>query len=483
MSGSTAVLHSILSRQLNRFELGEAKMPDDQVTWRLFLGAIQEYYESLETSRNELEERHRADGHHIKLLQESIADLQATSSDQSQEHYQALFERTPVPTWEEDFRAVAVWADDLRTAGVKDLEKYLTENPDELREAVQLIEVTNVNQAAARMVGATEEATLIGPIDKDLVDEKSGPSFVAQLTAVWDGEDSVRIPLIGSTLAGEGFDAILEWQAPRVFGTLDYSRVLVTIVDITEQKEAERDAHQRLKSKEEFIASVTHELRTPLASVLGFAEVLRTMDDADLVEERDDLLGVISDQATDLSDLVEDLLVAARSELGQLHVVDVPVNIHAQIAQVIEGRGHEEEDIRVPPRPEEPVMAQGDPQRVRQILRNLLTNAGRYGGPQVAIVVDSGNEEVSVRVLDNGKGLDPGDEERVFQRYMRNSSTKLNPNSVGIGLTIASDLARRMGGELAYSRVGGWTCFALTLPALVDSDEDDDEPTQEDSAA
>lgn len=475
MSGSTAVLHRILARQLSRFELGEAKAPPDQVTWRLFLGEVQAYYESLEQTRNLMEEERREAAHQIAILEESVSELQARVNEHSQEHYQALFEGSPVPTWEEDFSHVAVWIDDLKTGGIKDLTEYLIENPEELSKAVQLINVNNVNKAAADMVNAKDEAALLGKLHSSALDGDSAPTYLATFGAIWDGEESIRAPLAGSTFDGDRFDAILEFRAPRIFGTLDYSRVLVTIVDITEQKRAEREAHDRLKSKEEFIASVTHELKTPLASVLGFAGLLRTMDEADFAEGRDDLLGVISDQATELSDLVEDLLVAARSELGQLSVVDVPVNIHAQIAQVIEGRGHEEEDIRVPPRPADPVMAHGDPQRVRQILRNLLTNAGRYGGPQVAVIVDHSEHEVSVRILDNGSGLDHGDEDRVFQRYVRNSSTKLNPNSVGIGLNIARDLARRMSGELAYSRVGGWTCFALTLPAFVASESHDDD--------
>lgn len=233
------------------------------------------------------------------------------------------------------------------------------------------------------------------------------------------------------------------------------------------REEILRRGEEQLKGKDEYIASISHELRTPLTSVLGLAEVLRTMDEADYAEERDSLLGVIASEANDLTDLVEDLLAAARSELGELAVAQVPVNLHAQIAQVLEGRALEPGDISVPDRPDIAVMALGDPQRVRQILRNLITNARRYGGERIAIAVTQGPEVVSISVLDNGSGLDAM-ADRVFEKYVRSVGENANPNSVGLGLTIARDLARRMNGDLLYSRAGGWTSFTLSLPTLTE---------------
>ena len=152
----------------------------------------------------------------------------------------------------------------------------------------------------------------------------------------------------------------------------------------------------------------------------------------------------------------------------------MPVNIHAQIAQVLEGRTDEDRTIKAPPRPDEPLLASGDPQRVRQILRNLITNSERYGGPDTAIVVDSSPHEIAVRVLDNGDGLDPSMSGTVFDRFVRKSGSEANPGSVGLGLAIARDLARRMSGDLSYTRVGGWTCFALTLPVYVETEPEDE---------
>ena len=87
----------------------------------------------------------------------------------------------------------------------------------------------------------------------------------------------------------------------------------------------------------------------------------------------------------------------------------------------------------------------------------------------MVVEVESPGGVVTVKVLDNGDGLAPGDEEQMFERYARSSGAESGPDSVGLGLTIARDLAEKMGGDLAYSRVDEWTCFALSLPAFADS--------------
>ena len=352
-------LHGILAGQLRRLGIDPAHIPDDPPRFLALAEAVSTSNEALEMVCNRLEE--------------SLRSIQSDDAGRSGQHYINLFERTPIPTWEENFDDVAAWIGGLRSSGVTDLADYLETYPEEFGRAVSMIEVTNVNPAAAQLVGASDRATLIGPLSPDILDDDSAPSFLAQFQAIWDSEDSAGTPVVGTRFNEEKFDGLIEWRVLRVAGAYDYSRVLVTIVDITDQKAEERKAKEALKSKDELLASVTHELRTPLAAVMGFAEILRAMDQGDYEEERDGLLGIITNQAADMSDLVEDLLTSARSELGQLDIVSVPVNVHAQIAQVQESRSATDRPFDVPARPSEPFPAVGDPQRVRQILRNLIT--------------------------------------------------------------------------------------------------------------
>ncbi len=216
---------------------------------------------------------------------------------------------------------------------------------------------------------------------------------------------------------------------------------------------------QLLRSKDEFLGSVSHELRTPLASVLGFASELRDNFDAFDPEERQLFVKLIAEQGEDMAHIIEDLLVAARADTDGLVVRSVPTDVaHAieavltQVAGVVTAV-----DVR------DQVEALADPGRLRQILRNLVTNADRYGGEEVAIDVTGRDGEVVIRVRDNGAGLPRSEWDSIFEPYTRSHHREGQPASVGLGLTVSRILARRMGGDLTYRHQGGQSVFELTL--------------------
>ena len=111
------------------------------------------------------------------------------------------------------------------------------------------------------------------------------------------------------------------------------------------------------------------------------------------------------------------------------------------------------------------VVAHGDPLRVRQILRNLLTNAARYGGNEVTVEVGQTEATAWLAVIDNGEGVPKRDSDRIFASYQRSGNADQQPKSVGLGLSVSRKLARLMSGDLTYTRNNGLTRFELTLPA------------------
>ena len=102
--------------------------------------------------------------------------------------------------------------------------------------------------------------------------------------------------------------------------------------------------------------------------------------------------------------------------------------------------------------------------RVRQILRNLVTNATRYGGDEIWMDVDQRESTVVITVADNGPGIPDGHEDLIFEPYGRVESGRVEPASVGLGLAVARQLAQLMNGELDYLRIANHTEFRLTLP-------------------
>ncbi len=229
------------------------------------------------------------------------------------------------------------------------------------------------------------------------------------------------------------------------------------------EQEIMRDRlEQAISAKSDFLASVSHELRTPLAAVLGFGQVLR--EDAGTLseEEHTELLGTIVRQAADLTNIVDDLLVSAKNDMGALHLTLVPVTLRAQAAQALED--FEQDQVSHISVTGEPARATGDPGRVRQIIRNLVSNALRYGGTEVRIEVSSDVDAAKVFVYDSGPSIPFEDRELIFEQYQRASNVVGPAESLGLGLSISRELARHMSGDLTYRHENRESVFELSLP-------------------
>jgi signal transduction histidine kinase len=221
-----------------------------------------------------------------------------------------------------------------------------------------------------------------------------------------------------------------------------------------------------VRSKDDFVASVSHELRTPLTTVVGLAEELRRRGEDFQEEERAAFIELIAEQSAEVADLVDDLLVAARTSTGSLVISPGTVDVADELAAA----------LRTAPLGEgRTVIVSGgcsnawsDPGRVRQILRNLLTNADRYGGSRVAVTMADRHPWVAIAIADDGAGIDPGQDEAIFEPYARAHNVPSQPASVGLGLSVSRSLAVAMGGDLVHERRNGWTVFELTLPAARD---------------
>ncbi|HEX9856282.1 MAG TPA: tetratricopeptide repeat-containing sensor histidine kinase [Acidimicrobiia bacterium] len=215
-------------------------------------------------------------------------------------------------------------------------------------------------------------------------------------------------------------------------------------------------------SKRDFLASVSHELRTPLAAVLGFATELADAWDAFEPAEARSLVELIARQAADLASIVEDLLTMTRLEAGTMTVHCLPVDVGEVVAHTAKALGREwDRDVRL----RGTATAAADPLRLRQIVRNLLTNAFRYGGSDVWVDVRGGADDVVIDVCDSGGPIPLPRVVTMFDPFDHEEGDGRRPHSVGMGLAVARSLAALMGGNLAYLHVGEASIFRLTLLA------------------
>jgi signal transduction histidine kinase len=229
------------------------------------------------------------------------------------------------------------------------------------------------------------------------------------------------------------------------------------------EREADREQLRQLnQEKDAFLASVSHELRTPLTAVVGFGQILQDSANTMSEEERAELLELVVAQGTDLTNITNDLLVAAKADIGALEVTLVPVNLRAQTAQVLEA--FERDQVAQIDLLGHSVRAVGDPDRVRQVVRNLISNALRYGGDTIRVEVLNGDTDAKVLVCDNGPAIPDEDHERIFQPYRRAHNAPGITDSLGLGLAISRQLAQLMGGNLTYRHQHGESIFELALP-------------------
>jgi PAS domain S-box-containing protein len=226
-----------------------------------------------------------------------------------------------------------------------------------------------------------------------------------------------------------------------------------SLIDVTDKFEAER-------TKDEFIATVSHELRNPLAAMLGLGQELADNYDTFTDEERRDMAQMIARQADDASWLIEDLLVVYRDNLSQVAVSLQEFDVTKEVERVLEVVDYPI-DIRVL---EGSSRILADPRRTRQILRNLITNAMRYGGEEIQVTIDKAADRIEVKVQDSGKPIPDADVERIFRAYERGKGPS-HAASVGLGLNVSRRLARLMDGDLTYRHEEGWSEFVLSLPS------------------
>jgi len=221
-----------------------------------------------------------------------------------------------------------------------------------------------------------------------------------------------------------------------------------------------------VKTKDEFVANLSHELRTPLTGIFGFAMVLDDMLDLGPEHLEFEMLAettaVILSEASELNRMVDDLLTAAKSDGRPLQLVLEDLEIEPVIESSIDLFRRQGHEIHVRC---EPAVVTIDRHHLGQVVRNLVSNATKHGGPSIVIEGRMSADRYAVSVMDDGDGVPDELVERLFSRFLHQGETPLTTGSVGLGLYIAGMLAKAMGGDLSYQRTQGISVFAFTVPA------------------
>jgi PAS domain S-box-containing protein len=239
--------------------------------------------------------------------------------------------------------------------------------------------------------------------------------------------------------------------------------------DVTAEVEADR-------AKTEFVSMVSHELRTPMTSIKGYADLLMMRSVGPVTEGQERFLKIIRSNVDRLTNLVDDLLDISRIESGRLDLKREPMDVEGVVERVITSLGARAEQGDLLLQSEMPgealrlPMVFADPDRVVQILTNLVGNACQYtpAGGRIVVSARAVGDQVRVAVRDTGIGIALENQDKVFERFFRADDPLVQGSpGTGLGLPIVKSLVEMHGGEIwVESELGEGSTFTFTLPAV-----------------
>jgi len=245
----------------------------------------------------------------------------------------------------------------------------------------------------------------------------------------------------------------------------DTTGAVVVLHDITELRKLER-------VRRDFVANVSHEFRTPLTAIQGFAETLLAgaIDDP---QNRTRFLEIILEHARRLARLTEDLLMLSKMDAERLELEVHGISVPQLIESCVETSHHRaaEKNLQISVNtPRDLPEIAGDRRRLAEVLQNLLDNAIQYtlAGGKIALSAERKGDEVIISVADTGIGIPRADQPRIFERFYRvDVARSREAGGTGLGLSIAKHLVEVHGGRLwVESEVGQGSRFHFTVPVF-----------------
>jgi PAS domain S-box-containing protein len=329
-----------------------------------------------------------------------------------------------------------------------------------------------------REASSAEWHALVHPEDRDEVARKTIESLV---TGSFEHEFRVVWP-----------DGSVHWMAGRASPLPDergnVTRMLGINIDITEQKNAEEALKEADRNKDQFLATLAHELRNPLAPVRNALDIMKVAagrpDAAEFIENA---RGMMERQVAHLVRLIDDLLDVSRITRNRLDLRKERIELVTVIEQAIEtsrplfDEAGQKLGVHVPA---EPIFLDGDAVRLAQVFGNLLTNASKYTerGGRIDLDARCENGAVIVRVRDTGVGIPPDKLPRVFDMFTQiDRSLSRSQGGLGIGLALVKTLVELHGGTVSASSggLGRGSEFSVRLPLAVGEKIAKEEPMDE----
>lgn len=283
--------------------------------------------------------------------------------------------------------------------------------------------------------------------------EVTAPADFASTTETW-GTWLTLAGLLGVSLLVSALVHVLQRREEHALREVE--------VRTAELVAANRELERALAAKDEFLAVVTHEFRTPITVIRGFAETAATGRAGDLPDETQQFLSRIDRHARRLHALMDNVLTTARLQAGELTVQSEPVDLARLVAAVAAQHQHLQPfKVDVP----DGLVAEVDPAHLVRVVDALLSNADKYGRAPVTVDADADGDEVVLRVADSGDGVPADVAPRIFRAFEQaDQGDTRRSRGMGLGLSVVHQLCERMGGSVRLRGDRPGACFEVRLP-------------------
>lgn len=361
----------------------------------------------------------------------------------------------------------AVRSSDANTEGTIRLQQIIGDTDAVARFAA--LDAASKSEAASRLA---HQATVAGVIALVLT------PVLLILLGVWLARlvaDPLRKTVdAASSVAAGDFEVRLDERRRDEFGALARAFNAMTASLATSRSELVERAESLAASerhKSELISMVSHEVRTPLASVLGFTRLLLERDVS--AEDRRRYLEIVDTEATRLAGLVSDFLDARLIEEGQFVLNREPFDLRALVREQAElALGHDDSHELALRLPDAPLRVDGDRARLAQVVGNVLSNAVKYspGGGTITVGAQAAAGQVRVWVDDEGDGIAPEHRTQLFEPFYRGGAPAAGIPGTGLGLAVSRRIVEAHDGRIGFDPLDGGTRFWFDLPLARNGD-------------